>query len=113
MSPSRKKWNSSLKLLKQSKIKKCSKWIPIKNIKKSKTWKNCSGVYIFANKLKCVKYVGYSKNKVKNEALSAIKQRNKNRGATIALWIQCKCTKFSKRLENELKHFYDPCNNKL
>lgn len=107
--PSRKIWNQKLKLLKQSSVCKVGKWIPLKKI--NIKWKNCSGVYIFANKKKLVKYIGYSKHTLKREALAAIKCRNKNKGATLAKFIQCKNTKFSKKLENELKHMYDPINN--
>jgi len=110
---STKRWNPKFWSIdtKRPGVRRVGKWIDIKKIKTE--WKNVNGVYIFANKNRIVKYVGFAgSSNLKKESLSATKQRNKAKGATIALFVQCTSNKYAKELENKLKHMYAPVNNK-
>lgn len=106
-----KRWKPNLWIIqpKRPGIVKKSRARNINRIKDD--WKNVIGVYIFLNRLMHVKYVGYTRTGLKKEAVSAIR-RGKGKGATKAIYIQCKSNKDAKKLENELKHMYRPINNK-
>jgi len=110
---STKKWNPKFWSIdtKRAGVKRVGKWINISKIKTE--WKNVNGVYVFANKNRIVKYVGFAgSSNLKRETLSAMKQRKKAKGATKALFVQCTSRKYAKELENKLKHMYEPVNNK-
>ena len=107
-----KTWNKKLWSIQNNRsyVTKKSGWCKLQNIKRE--WKNVNGVYLFANKNKVVKYVGYAgSSNLKKEALSSIMIRNKSKGATLAMYVQCSNKKSAKKLETELKHLYSPINN--